>query len=190
LIARTELIKQLPYWFRSLSAMLLRPSVSFVDVCSSPGPVHYTNTRQTKGGKPQDIEGTKIRVKKSLENKVNKTSDEDREEVRLENEIDFCPVVLTMVMIAGLRDCCWTSLLRSSSRPLCPHVTLLSYWVQRGPSPIFNIASFPQRSASALVRLSFIAVSSRQRLGERTTWWVQTTCNGGTGAVASSPYLG
>jgi hypothetical protein len=167
LITRTQLIKQLQYWFSSLGAMLLRPSVSFVDVCSSPRPVHYTNTRQTKGGKPQDIEGTKIRVKKSLENKVNKRSDEDREEVRLGNEIDFCPVVLTMVMIAGLRDCCWTFLLRSGSRPLCPYVTLFSYWVQRGRRHIPNITSFPQCPASALVRLSFIAVSSRQRLGER-----------------------
>jgi hypothetical protein len=47
---------------------------------SSSDPVHYTNTkmntRQTKGEKTQDIEGTK----KSLGNKVNKTSDEDAEE--------------------------------------------------------------------------------------------------------------
>jgi hypothetical protein len=40
----------------------------------------------------------------------------------MENKIDFYQLVRTMSMIAGLRDCCWTSLLlawiRSGLRPL------------------------------------------------------------------------
>jgi hypothetical protein len=48
--------------------------------CSFSDPVHYTNTkmntRHTRGENIQDMEGTK----KSLGNKVNKTSDEDGEE--------------------------------------------------------------------------------------------------------------
>jgi hypothetical protein len=149
---------------------------------SSPGPVHYMNTRQTKGGKTQALEGTKARLKKSLGNKVNKTSDEDGEVVRLENEIDFCPVVRTMVMIAVLRDCCWTSLLWHGLGPVRVFpVRMLHYShtvLEGGAGPSFTLP----RSHRALVRLRFIAVSTNSAPnGARTAWWGQTACNGVTG---------
>jgi hypothetical protein len=107
----------------------------------------------------------------------------------MENEIDFCQVVLMMAMIAGLRDCCW---MRSGSRPLDPQVALLPYAVRKGTSaPPFELS----RSHTGLGWVRFVLVLLRPqpdsaldgaRSGSGGSWGVL----GVRDAVAMLPSLG